>query len=284
MKKDNVFLLWIGDELPELQRLCLRSLLLTGHKVEFWSYKNYDGLDDLPYVENLKFCDANEIIPEDQIWTYNVSNFGKGSVSGFANHWRLVYLEKFGGTWVDFDLLVVRNLQDAYPNQEILIGSEIVGTFKRGWERPNNNLLSFPKGDSLVKEMKSIAEDLGSKSKHAETGPKLLYKLIKSGKWKIYQKFVLDYQAVGPIIYTKSGHFVKKPMDQVIEEQNVDINRVYGFHVWNTYFTVNTKTNMFDKMLDDSLYAQLRDAINSSQTQEEYINTLKEMFPLYVEK
>lgn len=283
MKKDNVFLLWIGDELPELQRLCLKSLLLTGHNVEFWAYKNYPGLESLPHQENLNLCNANEIIPQDKIWTYNVSEFGKGSVSGFANHWRLVYLEKYGGTWVDFDILAIRNIEEFYSNEPILIGSEWVGTKDKGNQRPNNNLLSFPKNDKLVKEMKDIAEKIGSKSKHAETGPKLLSKLIKTKKWQIYQKFVLDYQAVGAVIYTKSSSFVKQNYLDVIKEQEIDINKVYGFHVWNTYFTVNTKSDILSKQnRNDSLYEVLKNAIQNSNTQEEYQNILKQKFPNFI--
>ena len=281
--KEEIFMLWIGDSLPELQWLSLKSLLLTGHKVKFYTYENYpETLGLVQEFNNLEILDANTIIPKDKIWRYTISDFGKGSVSGFANHWRLVYLEKFGGTWVDFDILAIRNLNEMYQDKEILIGSELTGKGKRARQRPNNNLLSFPIGDPLVKRMLEISEDVGSNAEHAQTGPKLLNKLLRSKDWSTYSKFVLTYMSVGSITYDRSRSFVKDSPEKVCKEQDIDINEVYGFHVWNTYFTVNTKTDVLNNLLeDDSIYAVMRDIIKSSRNKDEYIDNVKLAFPEY---
>lgn len=280
--RDEIFMLWIGDELPELQQLSLKSLLLTGHKVKFYTYEDYPESIELARFGDLHILDANDIIPKDKIWRYTISDFGKGSVSGFANHWRLVYLNQFGGTWVDFDILAIRNLSEMYTDQEILIGSELTGKGERARQRPNNNLLSFPKDDPLVKRMLDISNEVGSNAEHAQTGPKLLNKLLRSKDWKTYSKFVLPYLSVGPITYDKSRSFVKDSPTKVCEEQNIDINQVYGFHVWNTYFTVNTKTDVLNNDLkDDSIYAVMRDIIKSSSTKKEYIDNVAKVFPQY---
>ncbi len=281
MKKDEIFMLWIGDKLPELQILSLKSLLLTGHKVKVFVYQKYPELLKFSDYENLQIMDANEILSKDQIWHYNISEFGKGSVSGFANLWRLIYLERNGGTWVDFDVLAIRNLQEFIPNMDIVIGSEWAGTLKRGTQRPNNNLLSFPSNDPFVKHMKEIALEIGQNAKHAETGPKLLNKLIKSKEWSLYQRGIVDYQVVGPVIYTQSGKFIRDTPAQILQEQMIDINKVYGFHIWNTYFTVNTKTDLFAKIKDDSIFSEMKNAILSSSSQDEYYEKIAKLFPLF---
>jgi len=279
--KKNIFMLWIGDTFPELQQLSVKSLLLTNHKVKLFVYQDYPEIDYLKIFDNLSICDANDILPSNKIWNYTISNFGKGSVSGFANHWRLVYLKNRGGTWVDLDVLAIRNFQETYHESEIVIGSEMVGSLNSGKERPNNNLLSFPPNDPLVNKMLDIAEDIGQNAKHAETGPKLLAKLLRSKDWSIYSKFVLPYLAVGPIIYNRSRSFVKDSPEKVCKEQRIDINQVYGFHVWNTYFTVNTKKDVFKEMNESSIYAILRNAIMESNTRDEYISRIKLIFKDY---
>jgi len=98
--KSKVFTLWISDdqELPELQQLSLRSVILTGHNVLLYSYGE---LKNVP--KGVEVANADKILDRSNIFKYK-QGFNKGSYSGFANWFRVKRLYEQGGTWFDCDI------------------------------------------------------------------------------------------------------------------------------------------------------------------------------------
>ena len=124
--------LWIG-ELTRLEITCLNSFLYHGHKVELFSYAK---ISNLP--EGVIEKDANKIIPEANIFRYgSINKEGKGSVAGFANHFRykLLYLSE-NTFWVDTDVLCIKpltidkDLVFGWENSKY-INNAIIGTKKK---------------------------------------------------------------------------------------------------------------------------------------------------------
>ncbi len=142
MKKSNKVIngLWIGDKLSALELLTIRSFLSQGHDFHLWLYKPL--AHPLPLGVLLK--DANEIIPEDQIFSYTHTNTigqGKGSFAGFSDIFRYKLLYEKGGWWSDMDITCLQPLAFPEPyffrNHDFL---QVVG-----------NLMKCPAGSVLMK-------------------------------------------------------------------------------------------------------------------------------------
>ena len=69
--------LWIGDKLSTMERLCISSYIHHGHEFHLYTYNDIVGLP-----KNCIVKDASEILPKDQIFSYN-AGLGKGSYSAF---------------------------------------------------------------------------------------------------------------------------------------------------------------------------------------------------------
>jgi hypothetical protein len=94
--------LWIGTDLPTLQRLSIRSFLEQGHVYHLYAYEE---VGQVP--EGTTICDASTILPQESIFCYQ-EGFGRGSYSAFSNLFRYRLLFEKGGWWVDTDVVCLR--------------------------------------------------------------------------------------------------------------------------------------------------------------------------------
>lgn len=107
VKEKKVHGLWIGEKLSNMELLTIHSFLEHGYDFHLWVYNELNNV--LP--EQVKICDANEIISSDQIFTYkHRSQFGngQGSVAGFSDIFRYKLLYEKGGWWVDMDITCLK--------------------------------------------------------------------------------------------------------------------------------------------------------------------------------
>lgn len=111
----NIFnSLWIGDVLSDLELLTIRSFINHGHTFRLWSYGEIKT--DLP--EGVLLGDANEIIPQEQVFSYknaNVYGHGKGSYAGFSDIFRYKLLYERGGWWTDMDVTCLKPIFSDKP-------------------------------------------------------------------------------------------------------------------------------------------------------------------------
>jgi hypothetical protein len=92
---------WHGTFLSLLEKLTLKSFLANGYDVKLWRY-NTDLDIECPW--GISVCDANEIIPEDQMFFYTgEGDCRKGSLGGFSDLFRYMLVDKVGGVYVDMD-------------------------------------------------------------------------------------------------------------------------------------------------------------------------------------
>ena len=106
--------LWIGERLSELELLTINSFVRHGHEFHLWTYGNMSNIPD--YVQTK---DANEIIPEEDVFKYpddSKLKWGKGSYAGFSDIFRYKLLYEKGGWWVDMDLTCLKpfDFEEAY--------------------------------------------------------------------------------------------------------------------------------------------------------------------------
>lgn len=98
---ETVQSLWIGPHLSRLERVCLSSFMKNGHRFQLYVYHEPKGVPN-----GVELLDANHVVPEKDIFMYP----HRKSYAAFANLFRYVLLERYGGYWVDTDIVCLRPL------------------------------------------------------------------------------------------------------------------------------------------------------------------------------
>lgn len=258
MNKNEIFTLWIpnddNEELPMLAHLSLKSMVLCGHEVILYTYHH---LENIP--KGVKVLDGNEIIDNSRIYR-NTTIFK--TFSDFANLFRLHRLYKYGGTWLDLDVLLIGNINEKF-NDEIIICSEPAHPF---YLHPTNSAMRFPENDSFIKYMLDYAEELGPSTVHGQTGPKLVTKTLK--KFPDYNQYLKHFNIHCMLGWDQIGDYTEPP-EKLLNRINMD--EVMGFHINNAVFE-----RFITNENPNGIFEILKKGILNSNTYEEYNNFLKE--------
>ena len=192
--------LWVGGSLSTMEQLSIRSFLDHGHAFHLYTYGDVGGVP-----EGTTVLDAAGILPESRVFRYRREGFGKGSLSGFGNLFRLHLLNSVGGWWVDCDMVCVRPLDFGEP---VVIASswEPKATQNRG---VNNCALRFPPGHPAVTEALRRFDAIDvDQMEFAEAGPVLLRHVVDAFDLR---DRVVDWQAFCPIGYRDFKKIVEAP-------------------------------------------------------------------------
>ncbi|CAN5673865.1 glycosyltransferase [soil metagenome] len=147
---------WYGGELSPYEVLCLKSFLDHGHGFKLYTYKEFE----VPI--GVQRCDANEVLPESTVFFYK--HYPEvGSIAAFANQFRYALLSKFGGWWVDMDMICLADDIQAF---ETFYALEKPG-------RVNSAMLRFPAEHEAMIDCLKQAEALGHDVGFGVTGPTL---------------------------------------------------------------------------------------------------------------
>lgn len=260
MDKNEIFTLWIPNndenELPLLAHLSLKSMILCGHDVILYTYSH---LDNVP--EGIQVLDANEIVDKSKIFRYKG---GHKTYSGFANLFRLERLYKYGGTWLDLDVLLIRNINEKFDD-DIIICSEPTKIY---YCKPNNAILRFPPKDPFVKSMLEYTEKRGSDVVQGETGPTLVLNTLKGPLYE-YNRYLKNFNFNNMLRWNYLNDYSKSPKELL---NNVNTDEIVGFHMANTFF---------DKLLTTKnprgLFEILKRIIFNSNSKEAYYENLRQI-------
>jgi hypothetical protein len=159
---------WHGGGLSVYERLSLRSFLASGHEVEIYLY------DAVDVPDGVKVCSAEDIIPRSEIFAY-ASGPAKGSYTAVANLFRYRLLLEKGGIWSDLDVLCLRPLRD--------LPDACVGR-THNKKSLNNDIMKFPAGHPLCRDLADAAQAMGADIKMGEAGPALLTRLLSSRSYE----------------------------------------------------------------------------------------------------
>jgi hypothetical protein len=98
--------LWVGRRLGWFERLCLASMLAHGHRVILWCYQS---IENVP--QGVLLAPAGSVLPESAVIRHRVTN----SLALFSDRFRYRLLRMQDVTWVDVDVLFLRELRDQSP-------------------------------------------------------------------------------------------------------------------------------------------------------------------------
>lgn len=225
--------LWIGGQLSNVEKLCIQSFLDHGHDFHLYAYEN---IDNAPAATVIK--DAREILPEDSIFRFK-DGWGKGSVAGFADVFRLNLLHKKGGWWVDMDIICLKLFT---LDQETVICSSSEGEYGA---LANNCVIKAPQDSAFVKYCldQLAGKDLKNMS-FGSAGPFLFQSAVKELN---LQQLVVPYRFFNPIAWKfipelvlgkmSTANKLKEMVRPLLKPATMPGRRItsesYSLHLWN---------------------------------------------------
>jgi Glycosyltransferase sugar-binding region containing DXD motif len=167
-QRQEVRAFWTGPSLSLYEQLSLTSFVATGARVQLFSYEN-----DLAVPDGVELVNANELLPGPVHQFRHAS--GDRSLALHSDLFRYVAIEKFGGWYVDVDIVFIgRQL----PTDDIYIARETDKVV-------NGAVMKFPAQSALmtaaIKEAQRLLPQTGMASTHEARvliGPSLMTRLL----------------------------------------------------------------------------------------------------------
>lgn len=212
MGADTVRALWTGGPITVFEELSIRSFVENGHDVEVYSYDAECAVPD-----GSRLCDANEIIPEKDVFRYT-SGAAKGSLAAFSNLFRFRLLYEKGGIWSDLDVLCIRNLSD--------LPDACAGKVNENWM--NGAVLKFPKKHPVCLRLLEKLELLGESILLGQTAGEITRQFNDAE-----DAAVLPVDAFYPISADEAWRLIDPDQAEYCASQCAD---AYAVHWWNTVF------------------------------------------------
>lgn len=229
--------LWIGGNLSKVEKLCIQSFLDHGHEFHLYAYEE---INNVP--KGAKVFDARSVMPEESIFRYK-EGWAKGSVSGFADVFRLLLVQKNGGWWVDMDIICLKKF-DFKEDSIFCTSSE--GEYG---SILNNCVFKLPKDslfiDSCISEIKKL--DLNNMG-FGKAGPFLFQSKVKELN---LEKDVMPYEYFNPIGWKNVGELIlgkisteariKEILRPIFKPNTMAGRKIsslsYTVHLWNEVWT-----------------------------------------------
>lgn len=239
--------LWIGNSLPPIQRLSIRSFLEHGHDYHLYAYEEIAGLP-----EGTTVCDASRLLPRESIFCYQ-DGFGKGSYSAFSNLFRYKLIFEKGGWWVDTDVVCLKPFDF---DDEFVFATECEAD---GTTSAASCVFKSPAKSEYLRYCLQVCEAKDkARLKWGEIGPHLLNDAIKRFNLTSY---LLPVHVFNPINHFEFTEFL---------EPSFNASRLassYAVHLWNERW----KSHDLDPDDDghpDSLYTSLTKRYLGSATED----------------
>jgi hypothetical protein len=158
-------------------RLSIASFLAHGNPFHLYCY---EPIEDAP--DGTVVCDANDILPRDQVFSYQ-SGFGKGSVSGGSNFFRYKLLLERGGWWVDTDVICLQPFD--FPSEHVL-ASEVEAAAS-GAVVAASCVIKQPANSPLMRyAWRKCRQKDPNRLQWGEVGPRLLFDSIQALGYEDY--------------------------------------------------------------------------------------------------
>jgi hypothetical protein len=172
-----------------MEQICLRSFLAHGYEVHLY---HYEPIKSVPHGTQQR--DASEILPNTAIFRDTA-----GSLTSFADQFRLHLLERKGGWWFDMDFLSARIMPEP---TELRFAS--TWQFAGGQCAVNSAIWCKP-GDPHVVELRRRCDAIIAKGSPSfgSTGPHILNPLIAE---RALQKNVAPWWEFCPFPWTMTHH------------------------------------------------------------------------------
>lgn len=210
-------MLWIGDRLSTMERLCVASFVAHGHELHLYAYGPLAGVP-----EGAQLRDAREIMPASSVYTY-ATGPGAGSPSAFSNEFRYKLLLERGGAWSDTDVVCLRPFTFLETMPQVFSSERLRPGFGQASWQANPGLVKVPPGAPFSARCHEFASAANRGAlTWGTTGPRLVNRVIDELG---LGEFVLPPHAICPVDWWDLTSIVAGPVP--------DAPGIYGLHLWN---------------------------------------------------
>jgi hypothetical protein len=175
---------WYKGPLSAYEKMCIASFINHGHQFFLYSY------DSIEVPNGATLLDANEIVAEEDYFCYS-DGPGKGSPSAFSNLFRYELLLRYGGWWVDTDVVC---LTREPPKQDVVYAYQDTKLI-------NGAIFKITPVHSLIYQLASEAKLLGKDISWGQAGPELITRLVKQNSM---EKHCVPTSALYPLDYDEA--------------------------------------------------------------------------------
>ncbi|MFD0894010.1 hypothetical protein KBB96_03290 [Luteolibacter ambystomatis] len=219
--------LWIGDELPALGELTIRSFMDHGHAFDLYTYGPVKGVP-----EGASVLDGSSIIPRSSLFRHNT-----GSFAPFADWFRYELLYRKGGVWTDLDVACLKPFQ---PEAMPWFCRQEGGIISVG-------LLAFEPGHEVLRQLVEFCEKPGRRRAWQPASPHYSNDEEEKARLRINAPFASN----GPFAFTE----VIKHHE--LAETAAPHHLVYPFAYPRWLGSFNGKFRLEDDMFRDSIAIHL---------------------------
>ena len=232
MLKSNKIIqsLWVRGELKNLQQLCIKSFLDSGHEFHLYTYN-----PDINAPKGTVVKDAGDIIIRERIFLDS-----RGTLANFADWFRYELLYKKGGWWADADQLCLKGFDF---NSDYVFSSEHAGDISR---KVNIGVIKVPAHSDIMSYCLQFVKNSGSLdgSMWGMMGPDLFNSFLK--KHQEYNIYVQVPHVFCPVPY----YYYHLLFNDIL----IDFSeKTYGVHFWNEMLRIN-KIDTDMRFPEDSFY------------------------------
>ena len=212
----DAHLLWVKGNFTNFQKICIKSIIRAGFKVNIWTY---GGLDNCPHKANVR--NANDVISEENVFLNR-----QGSYASFSDLFRYALLSTIGGLYLDTDVFAVKSAVDFPSSKKFLVTERIHSV--DGRVKINNNVIYNPsprRGDVLDLAFAYSSRFKKTDINWGEIGPDLLTAICSIYPEHGYE--VKDPNFANPIDYWDCPELLLKP------HVRLDRRSVHFLHLYN---------------------------------------------------
>ncbi|XP_011096440.1 uncharacterized protein LOC105175636 [Sesamum indicum] len=165
-------------------------------------------------------------------------NVDPGEVSlgqNLSNLLRMGLLYRFGGTYVDTDVIVLKS----FVGLRNVIGAQTIDLATGNWSRLNNAVMIFDEGHPLLHKFIEEFALTFDGNKWGHNGPYLVSRVVSRLSWKSgYNITVLPPMAFYPVDWSKIGSLFKGPQSLnhskwLIAKLRQIQSQSFALHLWN---------------------------------------------------
>jgi hypothetical protein len=203
---------WQGQRLSAFEAACMHSFVAEGHEVTLFSF---DAVANVPL--GVKERDASLIADKGGLTAFSVN--GVPSVSHFSDYFRYVMFAKTELTWIDTDVLLLRNWD--HDSGVTLLALESPRSIC-------NAVMRLSSREPILQELIARTEALMNRPiRWGDTGPRLLTRLagaqaLMSGAQPVHRHFPIHY-----------NDFWKVFLPEYAEECRAQCEAARTLHLWN---------------------------------------------------
>lgn len=216
---DPILTFWGGQPLRPAVRLALRSMVAQGHPVRLYGYEPPDAVPP-----GVTWTDARAVLPED-LYRRCVRD---ADIRFFSDLFRYRALHRFGGWWLDTDMVLLRPLRFATDH--------VFCTQWGGAEQGHmvvNDAIRAPQGSAFMAYLFDTALavlEAGGPVPFGAAGPLLLTRGLLAGPGRDLLGGVMPPMVFNPVDWTR--HEDLDTADPALLER-IAHPRVAGVHLWH---------------------------------------------------